>query len=77
MSKVNLNVGVVAGSLLLIIIIFSIVGSFWYQLSQSADNLSGSGIPMSGLFQSSGLVGILIAIAVLLYGVKIIMTKEK
>ena len=51
-----------------IIVIFSLVGGSSTALTDAADNISGSGLPLSNLFGSSGVVllifmaGILLAI---------------
>lgn len=58
--KGNINVkGVVVGVVLLIvtfIITFLIVGNTAGDLTDAADNISGSGLPLASLFDSSGVV---------------------
>ena len=54
-----------------IIVIFTIVGSTSADLTDAADNISGSGLPLASLFSSSGVVllifmaGILLAVIII------------
>ena len=58
-----------------IVVIFYIVGGTSTVLTQAANNISSSGLPLAGLFASNGVVllifmaGVLLAIIVLAFGI--------
>ena len=74
-KKGNVNVATIVTSVVLlivaIVVIFNIVGGTASTLKTSADNISGSGLPLASLFSSSGVVllifmaGILLAVIVM------------
>lgn len=52
--------------ILAIIMIFSIVGNSSPYMTDSADNVSGSGLPLAGLYSASGVIMLIVMVGIFL-----------
>lgn len=59
-----------------IVVVFYIVGGTASTLTDSADNISGSGLPLAGLFSSNGVVLMIFMAGVLLTIIGAVMAKK-
>ena len=66
-----MSIGALAGSvvsmLIGLVVVFLLASNLIPTAQVAGDNLSGSGIPLGSLFASSGIVFVLIAVAILLF----------
>ena len=66
MAEINSMVkGLIIG-IVSIVILFLLVGSLAGTLQDAADNISGSGLPLAGLFARGGVVILLFVVGILL-----------
>lgn len=66
MSNVSKIATGIVGAIISIIVVFLIIGGMSSTITDSASNISGSGLPLASLFGSSGVVLIVFMVAVLL-----------
>ena len=66
MSDVSKIATGIVGAIVSIIVVFLIIGGMSSTITDSASNISGSGLPLASLFGSSGVVLIVFMVAVLL-----------
>ena len=72
----NIIIGVVL-VIVAIIVIFNLVGSSASNLTDAADNISGSGLPLASLFAANGIVLLIFMAGILIAVVSIAMKMHK
>lgn len=67
----------VVGVIVVIIVIFQLVGNSASTLTDAADNISGSGLPLASLFTSTGVVLLIFMAGILIAVVRIALKMGK